>query len=207
MNAARFARELIQDGVDAKLARSLAEHLADELDRTVATREHVELVVTREVQQLRVAFAGSVGGWPPFADTVSALHRLKSAGFILGVLSNVDDASFANTHRQLDRLIDEVVTAEAVRSYKPGQRHFHAMIERLARRGIARDEILHVAQSRFHDIAPAQRLGLATVWVDRRANRPGCGITIAADAAPDRRVESLSELLDAMAVPPAGAQH
>ena len=58
MNAARFARHLIQDGVDPKLAQPLAEHLAEEIERTVATKEHVELVVnavvTREVQQLRV---------------------------------------------------------------------------------------------------------------------------------------------------------
>jgi hypothetical protein len=58
MNAARFARNLIEDGVDPKLAQPLAEHLAEEIDRTVATKEHVELVVNtvvpREVQQLRV---------------------------------------------------------------------------------------------------------------------------------------------------------
>ena len=54
MNAARFARNLVEDGVEPQLAQSLAEHLADEMDRTVATKEHVEMVVTREVQQLRV---------------------------------------------------------------------------------------------------------------------------------------------------------
>jgi hypothetical protein len=54
MNAARFARSLVEDGVEPKLAQSLAEHLADEIDRTVATKEHVEMVVTREVQGLRV---------------------------------------------------------------------------------------------------------------------------------------------------------
>jgi DNA anti-recombination protein RmuC len=54
MNAASFARNLVEDGVEPKLAQSLAEHLADEIDRTVATKEHVEMVVTREVQQLRV---------------------------------------------------------------------------------------------------------------------------------------------------------
>ena len=58
MNAARFARNLIEDGVDPKLAQPLAEHLAEEIDRTVTTKEHVELVVNtvvpREVQQLRV---------------------------------------------------------------------------------------------------------------------------------------------------------
>jgi len=54
MNAARLARSLVEDGVEPKLAQSLAEHLADEIDRTVATNEHVEMVVSREVQQLRV---------------------------------------------------------------------------------------------------------------------------------------------------------
>ena len=54
MNAARFARNLIENGVDPKIAQPLAEHLAEEIDRTVATKEHVEMVVTREVQQLRV---------------------------------------------------------------------------------------------------------------------------------------------------------
>jgi hypothetical protein len=54
MNAARFARNLIEDGVDPKIAQPLAEHLAEEIDRTVATKEQVEMVVTREVQQLRV---------------------------------------------------------------------------------------------------------------------------------------------------------
>ena len=54
MNAARFARNLIEDGVDPKIAQPLAEHLAEEIERTVATKEHVEMVVSREVQQLRV---------------------------------------------------------------------------------------------------------------------------------------------------------
>ena len=54
MNPARFARHLVEDGVDPKLAQSLAENLADEIERSVATKEHVEMVVTREVQQLRV---------------------------------------------------------------------------------------------------------------------------------------------------------
>ena len=54
MNAARFARNLIGDGVDPKIAQPLAEHLAEEIERTVATKEHVEMVVSREVQQLRI---------------------------------------------------------------------------------------------------------------------------------------------------------
>ncbi len=139
------------------------------------------------------AFAASAGGWPPFPDTVAALEKL--AGLcVLGVMSNIDEASFAETHAALGGFIDEVVTADAVQSYKPGLPHFNAMLERLAARGIGRGNILHAAQSRYHDIEPARALGLASVWVDRRHGRPGRGITVAAGAEPDYRVTSLDGL-------------
>ncbi len=138
------------------------------------------------------AFAGSVGDWPEFPDTVAALRRLK-AHHLLGVMSNVDDASFERTHRRLGGLIDVIVTADMVESYKPAPPHFERMIERLAARGIARHEILHMAQSKFHDIDPAGRIGLATVWVDRRAGRTGRGITMPSDAEPDYRVTGLEQ--------------
>ena len=139
------------------------------------------------------AFAASAGGWPPFPDTVAALGKLAGT-CVLGVMSNIDEESFAETHAALGGLIDEVVTADAVRSYKPGLSHFHAMFERLAARGIGRGNILHAAQSRYHDIEPARVLGLTSVWVDRRHGRPGRGITVAAEAEPDYRVTSLDEL-------------
>ena len=136
--------------------------------------------------------AGSVGEWPEFPDTVAALRRLK-AHHLLGVMSNVDDASFERTHKRLGGVVDVIVTADMVESYKPAAAHFERMIERLAARGIAQGEILHMAQSKFHDIDPAHRFGLATVWVDRRAGLPGRGITMPSDAEPDYRVESLEQ--------------
>jgi hypothetical protein len=88
MNAARFARNLIEDGVDPKIAQPLAEHLADEIDRTVATKEHVEMVVTREVQQLRVEmhqeFQGSMhasrNGWMAFRVRSRSVSTARCAG-------------------------------------------------------------------------------------------------------------------------------
>jgi 2-haloacid dehalogenase len=139
------------------------------------------------------AFADSVGAWPPFPDTIAALRRF-AATCKLGLLSNVDNASLARTLRRLDTPFSFTITAEDVGSYKPGMRHFETMLDRAHRMGISRAEILHVAQSKHHDIAPGRELGLATVWVNRRHGRPGSGATLATAAEPDLTVLSLAEL-------------
>lgn len=117
-------------------------------------------------------FAGSIGDWPPFADTVAALHRLKSR-YRLYILSNVDEVSIAATLRQLKVPFDGVFTAERIGSYKPDPRNFDYLLARLAEQGIQRHELVHVAQSLFHDHGPAQAAGLHTVWIDRNSGRPG----------------------------------
>ena len=100
--------------------------------------------------------------WALFADTNDALSRLKSR-YRLGVLSNVDRDLFAGTARHLDVEFDFVVTAQDVRSYKPAHGHF----ERLLLAHGRRDEVLHVAQSLFHDGVPTGRLGIPFVWINR----------------------------------------
>ena len=109
------------------------------------------------------AFAESLPGWTPFADTNDALVRLKRR-FRLGVLSNVDHDLFAGTCRHFDVAFDFVVTAEDVGSYKPALGHFYRYF---GEHGGAAVETLHVAQSLFHDGAPAGELGLAYVWINR----------------------------------------
>jgi 2-haloacid dehalogenase len=86
-----------------------------------------------------------------------------------------------------------VTTAQQVRSYKPAPAHFTRTIESL---GVGPDVLLHVAQSLYHDIAPAKDLGLATVWVNRRAGRKGSGATPPAEARPDIEVPDLTSLVD-----------
>ncbi|MBV8208402.1 MAG: haloacid dehalogenase type II [Acidobacteria bacterium] len=122
------------------------------------------------------ALAGSVGSWPPFPDTVAALACLKRQ-FRLGIISNVDDDLFARTSRLLQVDFDWVVTAEQARSYKPSTNNFEMAARRIA---IPRARWCHVAQSLYHDIGPARHLGLATVWINRRAGRSGPGATPAA---------------------------
>ena len=126
------------------------------------------------------AFGGSVGDWPAFADSADALRRLHRR-FRLGVITNCDDDLFAASNRRLGVTFDWVVTAEQAGGYKPRIRNFELAFERI---GLARERILHVAQSLYHDHVPAQRLGLASVWIDRRHDRPGAGATPVAEAAP-----------------------
>ena len=127
------------------------------------------------------AFAGSVGEWPAFPDSIEALRRLQ-ARFRLGVITNCDDDLFARSAARLETDFDWVVTAQMARGYKPNPHNFEVAFKRI---GLPRERILHVAQSLFHDHVPAKKLGLTTVWIDRRAGRPGSGATPPAKAKPD----------------------
>jgi len=140
------------------------------------------------------AFARSVAEWPPFADTVDSLRYL-SQHYKLTILSNVDNASLAGTLKLLQVPFTFTVTAEDVGSYKPGLPHFEKAIQKLGAIGIKKDELLHVAQSKHHDINPGRQLGLTTVWVNRRFNKRGSGATLATDATPHLTVTSLVELV------------
>jgi len=137
-------------------------------------------------------FGDYVGRWPPFADSVEALAYLRQH-FKLVAITNVDNQSFARTHMLLGEPFDALVTAEDVGSYKPAHENFHYAFARLAEIGIPRDKILHVAQSLYHDIAPAHALGLANVWVDRQTGRDS-GMTPPTDVEPDLRVTTVAEL-------------
>jgi 2-haloacid dehalogenase len=139
-------------------------------------------------------FAESVSSWRPFPDTVEALHYL-SRFYKLGILSNVDNASFAGRLKLLEIPFLFTVTAEDVGSYKPAKPHFDAAFARLAEFCTERSELLHVAQSKHHDITPGNAFGLWTVWVNRRHNKTGTGATLAATAEPTLTVNSLAELV------------
>jgi 2-haloacid dehalogenase len=142
------------------------------------------------------AFGGSVADWPAFPDSAAALARLHER-FSLGVITNCDDDLFAASERRLGIAFDQVVTAQQSKRYKPNPRGFELMFERI---GLPPARILHVAQSLFHDHVTAKRLGLRTVWVDRRAGRPGGGATPPAEASPDLVVPDMATLA-ALAVP------
>jgi 2-haloacid dehalogenase len=144
------------------------------------------------------AFGRSIADWPPFADTVEALRYLKQH-FRLVILSNVDRASFQATQAGLDVAFDAIYTAQDIGSYKPDPRNFRYLLERLREQGVAQARLLHVAQSLFHDHVPANALGLASAWIDRRHGEDGGGATapVAGDVRYDFRFTSLGELAEA----------
>ena len=121
-------------------------------------------------------YGDSVGSWPAFADSRAALVELKEH-YRLAILSNVDNASFAQSNERLGVTFDAVYTAEDIGSYKPSDRNFEYMLGQLARQGIEKHEILHVAESLFHDHAPANRFGLHNCWIYRRRDKDGFGAT------------------------------
>jgi 2-haloalkanoic acid dehalogenase type II len=129
--------------------------------------------------------ADSLPSWPPFADTNEALRRMADAGHRLAILSNVDDDLLAATRRHLDVDFEFVVTAQQVGAYKPSAAHWEA-----ARKRIGDARWLHVAQSYFHDIVPARRLGIASAWINRTRQSPS-GVE-----RPDAEFATLAEAAD-----------
>ena len=119
-------------------------------------------------------YGNSVGDWPAFPDSADALAQLKEK-YSLVILSNVDNASFQNSNERLGVNFDAVYTAEDVGSYKPRHENFEYMLKCLDRKGIGKADILHVAESLFHDHAPANELGIRNCWIHRRSGMEGYG--------------------------------
>lgn len=180
--AAAFRSALAADGVDLPLHRVLATYhelepvvqaepfrcyrdVLTETTRRVAARLDWTLLPSR------VSFlADSLPTWTPFPDTNQALMRLVGAGLRLGILSNVDDDLLTSTRRHFPVPFEPglVITAQGVKSYKPGAAHFET-----ARARIGGGRWLHAAQSYFHDIAPARRFGIPSAWINRTGERLG----------------------------------
>ena len=139
------------------------------------------------------SLAESISNWQPWPDTVSALRELKKS-YRLAILSNIDDDLFATTAPKLAVEFDEVITAQQAQAYKPSLKMFNLALQRTKS---SPERVLHVGQSVFHDVIPAQKLGLATVWVKRPSARPGVGAVKSASAKPDLEVSSLAELANA----------
>lgn len=161
--------------------RRYREVLAEALARAAA-EQRVELD-----EPGAVVLAATLPSWPVFTDVGAALQALRDAGWRLAILSNVDDDLLAGTLEKLPVMIDRTVTAEQVRAYKPAELHFRRFRER-ADPGTW----VHVAQSRFHDMTPAQRLGIPCVWVNRAGEPEPPGVA-------DAVLPDLADLADAVA--------
>ena len=163
------------------LLTAVHRRLADEWDLAASDADHRR-------------FGNSVPDWPAFPDSAEALAYLKQH-YKLVILSNVDRTSFAGSNARLGVTFDAIYTAQDIGSYKPDLANFRYMLDHLAELGIAKSDILHTAQSLFHDHAPAKALGLASAWIDRRHASGGFGATMAppAGASYDFRFTSMAD--------------
>jgi 2-haloacid dehalogenase len=133
------------------------------------------------------ALAASLPSWRPFPEVRAALEAARESGWKLAILSNTDLDLIAASRAQLGVPFQETVVAEEIGSYKPAHRHWE---EFFARTGANRERHVHVAASLFHDIAPANQLGLKSVWVNRLGER--------ADPEPTREIPDLEPLPDVL---------
>jgi 2-haloacid dehalogenase len=138
----------------------------------------------------RAALGGSVAEWPAFPDSAAALARLRQR-FGLAVITNCDNDLFDFSDERLGRPFTWRITAQQSGSYKPARRNFEFALQRI---GLPPQRIVHVAQSLYNDHVPAQAMGLRTVWVNRRHDRPGFGATPPASVEPSLTVPDMASL-------------
>jgi 2-haloacid dehalogenase len=188
---AAFARH--ESAQQAATPQMIYSELLAEVHRRLAREWNVS-AVENEV----IAFGKSVPDWPAFADTAASLQYLQRY-YKLVILSNVDRESFAGSNRKLGVTFDAICTAQDIGSYKPDPRNFAYLIDKVAELGVLKRQILHTAQSLFHDHAPAQAAGLSSAWIDRRHQLEGWGATVPPAGTPkyDFRFTSLAEMVKA----------
>lgn len=145
-----------------------------------------------------VRYGHAIEAWPAFPDSAEALQYLKHH-YKLVILSNVDNESFAASNQKLGVEFDAIYTAEDIGSYKPADANFEYMLAMLKSLGIEKADILHTAESMFHDHAPANRHGLKSCWIYRRHGQAGFGATLPPGEMPryDFRFNSLAEMVEA----------
>ena len=140
------------------------------------------------------ALPGSLPRWPIFSEAPGALERLQSR-YRLAIISNVDDDLFQWSEQALGIKFDAVITSQQARNYKPNLRSFELAQERMA---VESDRWLHVGESLYHDIGPANALGIDSAWVKRPDRGGGTRPT---GAVPSLEVPDLAALAQAAGLP------
>jgi 2-haloacid dehalogenase len=189
-------------GIRAELARVFGEERADEQLRRYhelepelehdGTRSYRE-VMTEAMRRLGApageesGLAESLPSWQPFAEVPGALEEARARGWRLAILSNTDPDFIAVSKAAIGVPFDETVVASEIRSYKPALGHWREFSRRI---GAEPARHVHVGASLFHDIGPANELGLPSIWINRLDERPG--------AQPTHEQPDLQGLADAL---------
>ncbi|MFL6301770.1 MAG: haloacid dehalogenase type II [Terriglobales bacterium] len=141
----------------------------------IVRRFGAKLVFTPTQQEID-SLAESIKDWPPFGDTSAGLRKLKTK-YKLAIISNIDDDLLAYSLRLIGVPFDFLITAQQAKSYKPSHNNFNLALKKI---GLPKEKVLHAAESLYHDVAPANELGIANVWVNRRGGKPGATKDVAA---------------------------
>ena len=200
---AELARLLGDEDVDGRLElyhdteRRIQREQPTAMYRDVMALALAELAARAEVElpaEERDALGRSLPEWPVFPEAGDALTEARERGWTLVVLSNTDRDLIDASLREIGVPFDRAIVASEVGSYKPAHGHWHAFYEST---GADRDRHVHVAQSHFHDIAPADQLGIPSVWINRRGEQR--------EPPPTRELSDLTGLADTLDefVPPA----
>ena len=170
-------------GIRRELARVFGEERADELlhryhqlepELEADGKRSYRDVLTEAMRQLGApageedALARSLPAWTPFPDVPGALTRARADGWKLAILSNTDRDFIDASQEQLGVPFELAIVASEIGSYKPALGHWHAF-----EREVGRPPDVHVAASLFHDIAPANELGLRSIWINRLEETAG----------------------------------
>lgn len=202
--AAKSGRDLARD----RILEAHARHESAQQRQTPAKRysEILSIVYKRLAEEWGVPasideceeYGQSIRHWPAFADSPEALRYLKKF-YKLIILSNVDNRSFSHSNAALGVEFDAIYTAEDIGSYKPDDRNFTYMLGHVGDLGLTKTDILHTAESLFHDHVPARRHGIANCWIYRRHAQDGFGATRDPGQMPkiDFKFNSLAELAEA----------
>ncbi|WP_199260845.1 HAD-IA family hydrolase [Paracoccus binzhouensis] len=140
----------------------------------------------------------AVGEARPFADSVAALARLK-ARYRLIAMTNARRWAFEKYEEKLGNPFWASFTTDDTGTEKPDPGFFRQVFEAVGREGGSRDDILHAAQSQYHDIGISRALGMTNAWIQRRHAQPGYGGTIepAEFTRPDYHFHTLIALAEA----------
>jgi 2-haloacid dehalogenase len=170
-------------GIRRELARVFGEERADEqLGRYHELEPELEAdgkrsyreVLTEAMGKLSApageadALARSLPDWQPFSEVPDALREARERGWKLAILSNTDRDFIDASQERIGTPFELAIVASEVGSYKPAPGHWQAF-----EREVGRPPDVHVAASLFHDIAPANELGLRSIWINRLGETPG----------------------------------
>ncbi|WP_158892531.1 MULTISPECIES: HAD-IA family hydrolase [unclassified Pseudomonas] len=140
----------------------------------------------------------SVREWPAFADSVEALKRLRKH-FKLVAMTNAQRWALDFMAQTLENPFDYEFTIDDSRYEKPDPQYFAFVRGALSADGILFEDIVHTAQSQYHDIGVAMRLGYPTCWIERRFDKQGTGGTLESERTePTHHFHSLAQLADAV---------